>query len=142
MYKEIPKYIFFDGVNQFTVLSSYDNWLSSCEFSEYRNSSITINDVGIELFGSNTKKINEFYLENQLLFETLNLHLKFSVNKNENNDLTIYHSKGKYDDYYVTITNIENKNYMVFYSLGGSRFIESISIYGVFIVNIDKNNKN
>lgn len=137
MYKEIPKYIFFDGVNEFSVFERFDNWLSSSEFSKYRNSRIIINDLRIDLFGSDTKKINEFYRENQLLFETLNLHLKFSVNKGSD-DLTIYHSKAKYDDYYVTLTNIENKNYMVFYSLGGSRFVESITIYKVFFKDIEK----
>ncbi|MBA6156009.1 hypothetical protein H3Z83_05685 [Tenacibaculum sp. S7007] len=133
MYKEVPKYIFFDGVKQFNVLSKYDNWLSSCEFSVYTNSSIKIDDLEIELFSSNTRGLNEFYLENEMLFEELNLHLNFSVEQKENNDWIIYHSKAKFDDYFLAIANDNDKKYITFYSLGGSRFVESISIYGVFI---------
>ena len=133
MFKEVKEYTFFDGVNQYNVTDNYDNWLSSCEFSVYSQSYVKINVDEINLFGPQTKKIEVFYIQNKELFEDLNKKLNFLIEEKEVNCYAIYNSKKKYEDYYITFSEFNDNNYIVFYSLGGSRFIESITIYGVMV---------
>ena len=134
MYKEINEYQFFDGVNNYNVNKSYDNWLSTIEYSIYIKSHVKIEKAQIDLFGSNTKKIQRFFLLNKELFSHLNQTLNFVIEEKEG-QVRIYKNKLSQEDYYVVNSIINKKSYIIFYSLGGSKSVESISIHSVFINN-------
>ncbi|WP_299626967.1 hypothetical protein [uncultured Tenacibaculum sp.] len=132
MYKEINEYQFFDGVNSYNVNKSYDNWLSSIEYNIYIKSHVKIEKTQIDLFGSNTKKIQRFFLQNKELFSQLNQTLNFVIEEKED-QVRIYKKKFSQEDYYVVNSIINKKSYIIFYSLGGSKSVENITIHNVFI---------
>ncbi len=137
MYKEIKKYIFFDGEENFQVINSYDDWLSSSEYRIYTQSYIKVGNDIINLFGPNRKKIHDFFVNNLDLFNELNRELSFVIEVNENNKQIIYDGKNRFETYYVIDSKSNGKNYVIFYALGGSRFVESITIYKVFVSEIN-----
>lgn len=133
MYLDINNYTFFDGIKEKEVNVSYDDWLSSTEFSVYSKSFVQVGTDIINLFQKNTKKIEDFYTKDKELFNQLNESLHYTVEEKDKNNYKIYHNKHRYDSYYYACEEINKKKYLIFYSLGGSRFVESITIYKVFI---------
>lgn len=135
MYKEMSGYVFFDGVKEKNVSKSYDDWLSTSDFQIYTKSYVKVNSEVIYLFGENRQKMEGFYQKNKKIFYKLNEKLNFLVEESGSEENKIFSKKYKHDDYYVLRKKTTKKEYLVFYSLGGSRFVESINIYGVFILN-------
>ncbi len=132
--QRVFNYHFFDGIKLFEVKKNYDNWLSSSEYHVYSTSYIKVNNHSISLFGKSRKTIEEFFSSNRTLLADLAREFQLEIEDNHT-ELKIYNKKHKYDTYYVISEIIDNNNYIILYSLGGSRFPESLTIYGTILLN-------
>lgn len=125
---QISEFIFNDGINNFEVKKKYDNYITSLDFNDYSKSYVIINDEKINLFQSNAFQLkvgNDF--KNKDLEEISNQYDLIIID--DNYGVRCVTKNHFFEDFYYL--NYNNK-YIVIYSLGGSRFIESIYIHGVW----------
>lgn len=125
---KIGNFIFNDGIKQQEVFEKYDNWLTSLEYDDYSKAYVVIDDEKINLFQSNAFQLkvgNDF--KNKDLEEISNQYDLIIID--DNYGVRCVTKNHFFEDFYYL--NYNNK-YTVIYSLGGSRFIESIYIHGVW----------
>ncbi|WP_158975055.1 MULTISPECIES: hypothetical protein [unclassified Cellulophaga] len=124
---EKMEFSFFDGVKLFENLLSYDDWLSSIDYSLWSKSYVQMNNNKLYIIKENVKVISTFKFFNLIDLEKILKKYELQI-KEENG---IYYS-------YTPIHNSrqleisENDNLLAIYSIDGERAPESIFIYGVF----------
>ncbi|WP_337965035.1 hypothetical protein [uncultured Flavobacterium sp.] len=120
-------YDLFDGISLFEATNSYDNWLSSDDYSIYSNSYIEVQNERIYFIKENLKSLSTFrYFSKQeleLLTEKYNLKIK-----EENNVFYAYAENNNSRILEIS----QNDKLTVIYSLTGQYGPEGIFIYGVY----------
>lgn len=121
------KFTFSDGVKLFENLYFYDNWLSSIDYSVWKDSYVEIDNERLFIIRDTVKVLSTFRFFNkeelEVLAQKYNLLLK--------EEKGCYYA---YDANYISkqLKMAENDKIIAIYSLDGDRFLEHIHIYGVF----------
>lgn len=121
------KFTFFDGVKLFENLYFYDNWLSSIDYSVWKDSYVEIDNERLFIIRDTVKVLSTFRFFNKEELEALA----------QKYNLLLKEEKGCYYAYDANHTSkqlemAENDKIIAIYSLDGDRFPERIHIYGVF----------
>jgi hypothetical protein len=121
------KFSFFDGVKLFENLFSYDDWLSSIDYSLWSKSYVQVNNNKLYIIKENVKVLSTFRFYNKSELELI--AKKYDLIINEENE-NYYSYAPNHDSRQLEIS--ENDNLFAIYSIDGERAPESIFIYGVF----------
>lgn len=121
------KFSFFDGVKLFENLFSYDNWLSSIDYSVWKDSYVEIDDKKLFIIRDNVKVLSTFRFYNKQELELI--ADKFDLIIKEENGV-YYAYDPSHNSRQLEIS--EDNGLVAIYSLDGSKAPESIFIYGVF----------
>jgi ferredoxin-fold anticodon binding domain-containing protein len=120
-------YTFYDGVKLFNNISSYNDWLSSTDYSVWSNSYVEVGNKRINIIKENVKTLSTFSHFNKEKLELLAKQHELEI-KEENG--VYYAYTPNHNSRQLEIS--ENKDLIVIYSIDGGRAPESIFIYGVF----------
>ncbi|WP_136667463.1 hypothetical protein [Flavobacterium sp. H122] len=128
--RKIVDYIFNDGHHDNDVKEIYDNYFTSCDFEVFSKSFVKVCGEKIMLFGSNNIKLkNEVNSDDSFLSEIAD---KFDlILKIDGFSLKCVVENHFFDDFFFL--NYDEK-YIIIYGLGGSKFVESIYIHGLWEV--------
>ena len=125
---DIPfKYDLFDGISLFEATNSYDNWLSSEDYSVYSNSYIEVQNERIYFFKENLKPLSTFRYFNKQELESLTEKYNLKI-KEEDNFFYAYAE----NHFSRRLEISQNDKLTVIYSLTGQYGPEGIFIYGVY----------
>lgn len=118
---------FFDGVKLYENLYSYDNWLSSIDYSVWKNSYVEIDNEKLFIIRDNVKVLSTFRFYDKIELEII--ADKFDLIIKEENGV-YYAYDPSHNSRQLEIS--EDNGLVAIYSLDGNSAPESIFIYGVF----------
>jgi len=126
---EIPfNYIFFDGIKSHQVNSTYNDWLSSPDYSVWSNSYVEVQDKRIYIIKENVKVLSTFRYFNKEKLELL--AQKYNLKIKEEYEILYAYTDNQSSSRVLEIS--QNDQLTVIYSLTGRNAPEGIFIYGVF----------
>ena len=120
-------YTFFDGIKPHQFSSTYDDWLSSSDFSILNNSYVKVQDKLIYIMKENSRVLSTFRYYNKEELELTALQYNLKV-REENGIYYAFSENRGLRQFQIS----ENDKLAVIYCIEGSNNPESIFIYGVF----------
>ncbi|PIF33829.1 hypothetical protein CLU81_4454 [Flavobacterium sp. 9] len=120
-------YDFFDGLNLFEATDSYDNWLSSDDYSVYSNSYVEVQNEKIYIFKENVKTLSTYNEFNKLELELITEKYKLKIKDWAD---CLYAYAENHISRRLEIS--QNDKLTVIYCLTGSYGPEGVFIYGVY----------
>lgn len=131
------KFSFFDGVKFFENFFSYDNWLSSIDYSLWSKSFVQVNNNKLYIIKENVKVLSTFRFYNKSELELIAKKYDLIINEENGN---YYAYAPNHNSRQLAIS--ENDFLIAIYSIDGQRAPESIFIYAVFLKNDNIKNHN
>lgn len=125
--KRVEKFIFNDGIKEMKVDKTYDNWLTSLNYEDYSKAFIMVDHQKINLFDDAKElKVGQNFdsKELEIISERYNL-LLIDDNQRGLRCSTKSHFSERF---YI----ISDNDFVVIYSLGGTKSFESIYLHGVW----------
>lgn len=125
-YKEIKQFVFNDGVKQFEVIKTYDNWLTSINFGDFSKSYIVVDNEVSYLFRGEKELVvgNDFSL---IDIEEIAVNYKLDITKS-NSEIRCLTKAHCFDRFFI----VKNNQCLIIYAIGGTKSFESIYIHGVW----------
>lgn len=124
----IEKFNIFDGIRYYDAFLSYNNWFDS--FDILQSSYIEVNNAKIYLFKYKYLELSsQYFQEKELEVIANNSGLKI---KECNNSTILYTDENLFDTFYYLEKEIDNNLFVVIYSIGGSRYPETIYVHGLW----------